>query len=116
MPIRGTLPDDALLATFRALGDPVRLRIVHFLMDQGGVCCAAPGRVCACDIVAALGLSQPTVSHHMSLLTQAGIVSGRKVGKWMHYTLDPHRCMAVGDWLAGIGRHRGAAQAAWSQH
>lgn len=105
-------PDNILLAAFRALGDPVRLSIVRFLIDQGGVCCATPGRVCACDIVAALGLSQPTVSHHMAILTQAGLVSGRKAGKWMHYTLDPHCCTAVGDWLAGIGRHLAAAQAA----
>jgi ArsR family transcriptional regulator len=112
MPARESLPDDALLATFRALGDPVRLSIVRFLIDQGGVCCATPGRVCACDIVAALGLSQPTVSHHMAILTQSGLVSGRKVGKWMHYTLDRDRCMAAGEWLAGIGRHLVAAQAA----
>jgi ArsR family transcriptional regulator len=104
--------DDELVAAFRALGDPVRLRIVRFLLDQGGVCCAIPGRVCACDIVAALGLSQPTVSHHMAILTQAGLVTGRKAGKWMHYTLDPGRCAALAAWLTAIGSHAAASHAA----
>jgi ArsR family transcriptional regulator len=106
------MSDTDLVAAFRALGDPLRLRIVRFLIDQGGVCCAIPGRVCACDIVAHLGVSQPTVSHHMAILTQAGLVSGRKAGKWMHYSLDPHRCRALAAWLVGIGEHVAQAAAA----
>jgi ArsR family transcriptional regulator len=104
--------DDGLAAAFRALGDPLRMRIVRFLIDQGGVCCAMPGRVCACDIVAHLGVSQPTVSHHMAILTQAGLVSGRKAGKWMHYSLDAHRCRALGAWLLGISDHIAQSEAA----
>lgn len=103
---------DELTAAFRALGDPVRLRIMQFLIDQRGVCCAMPGRVCACDIVAALGLSQPTVSHHMAILMQAGLVTGRKAGKWMHYSIDPHRCRTAGTWLSSIGDHVAPSQAA----
>ncbi len=76
---------------FRALGEPLRLAIVRFLLDQGGVCCATPGRVCACDIVAAFGLSQPTVSHHMQILARAGLVQARKQGRWMFYAADPAR-------------------------
>jgi len=80
---------------FRALADPIRLRIVALLRDQGGTCCATPGRVCACDVIAATGLSQPTVSHHMQILTRAGLVSGRKQGRWMYYTLQPERFAAL---------------------
>jgi len=71
-----------------------------------------PGRVCACDIVAALGLSQPTISHHMAILTQAGLVTGRKAGKWMHYSIDADRCRMVGHWLSSIGEHVGQSRAA----
>lgn len=87
---------------FRALGDPVRVRIVQFLLDQGGVCCANPGLVCACDIVAMLGLAQPTVSHHMQILTRAGLVLAEKQGRWMFYALAPRRFETLAGQLAAI--------------
>jgi ArsR family transcriptional regulator len=87
---------------FRALGDPVRLGIVRFLLDQGGVCCATPGRVCACDIVAKLSLSQPTVSHHMQILTRAGLVSAEKQGRWMFYSANPQRFAALAAQLQAV--------------
>lgn len=87
---------------FRALGDPVRLRILRFLLDQGGMCCASPGRVCACDIVAMLDLAQPTVSHHMHILTRAGLVSAEKRGRWMFYTVDPGRFAALAAQLQAV--------------
>ena len=87
---------------FRALGDPMRLAIVRFLLDQGGVCCATPGRVCACDIVAALELSQPTVSHHMQILTRAGLVGAQKQGRWMFYSADPQRFAALAEQLRAV--------------
>lgn len=87
---------------FRALGDPVRLSIVTFLLDQGGVCCATPGRVCGCDIVAHLGLSQPTVSHHMAILCRAGLVGATKAGRWMMYSADAARFAALAASLARV--------------
>lgn len=87
---------------FRALGDPLRLRILHFLLDQGGACCAIPGQVCACDIVAWLGMAQPTVSHHMALLIRAGLVTGEKRGRWMHYRVVPARFAALAAQLQAI--------------
>ena len=87
---------------FKALGDPIRLRIMQFLLDQGGVCCATPGQVCACDIIALLGLSQPAVSHHMRLLTAAGLVTAAKAGRWMHYSADPARFAALADRLQAV--------------
>jgi ArsR family transcriptional regulator, arsenate/arsenite/antimonite-responsive transcriptional repressor len=65
-------------AVFRALGEPVRLRIVDRL---------AAGELCACDLLANLGISQPTLSHHMKVLTDAGLVDSRRMGVWVHYSL-----------------------------
>jgi uncharacterized membrane protein len=69
------------LARARALSDEQRLTAVAILRREG--------ELCACEIQAALGLSHATVSHHMSILTSAGIVAGRRRGKWMYYRLNP---------------------------
>ena len=63
---------------FKALGDENRIRILKLL---GG------GEKCACRLLEALDISQPTLSHHMKILCDAGIVNGRKEGKWMHYSI-----------------------------
>ena len=73
---------------FRALGDPHRLKALHFLATATPDCCQEPGGVCACDLVTHLGLAQPTVSHHMRLLTHAGLVTATKRGRWVHYALS----------------------------
>jgi len=65
-------------AVFRALGEPVRLRILERL---------AGGELCACDLLATLEISQPTLSHHMKVLTEAGLVESRRKGIWVHYSL-----------------------------
>ncbi len=73
---------DALAKGFAALSDPVRLRVLNILA-------AAPeGEVCVCNLVAPLGKSQPTVSHHMRILGEAGLVHGDRRGKWVWYSLD----------------------------
>ena len=72
----------------KALADPARLRIVDFLKRPDAGCCVLPDKVCACDIERLVGLSQPAISHHMKILTQAGLVSGEKKGRWMYYQLD----------------------------
>lgn len=70
---------------FSALGDPVRLRVLSMLA-------AAPaGEVCVCDFVGPLGKSQPTVSHHLKILSEAGLVHGDRRGKWVWYSLDRGR-------------------------
>ena len=63
---------------FKALADENRIRILKLL--QGG-------EKCACKLLEALDISQPTLSHHMKILCDAGIVTGRKEGIWMHYTI-----------------------------
>jgi ArsR family transcriptional regulator, arsenate/arsenite/antimonite-responsive transcriptional repressor len=74
---------------FSALADPVRLRVLSILAD------AADGEVCVCDLVAPLGKSQPTVSHHLKILSAAGLISGDRRGKWVWYSLDRARLAAL---------------------
>lgn len=66
---------------FRALGDATRLEVVGLLAARGK-------ELCACEIESHFELSQPTVSHHMRLLREAGIVSAERRGTWVYYTLD----------------------------
>jgi ArsR family transcriptional regulator len=76
----------AELATgFNALSDPVRLRVLSILA-------ASPeGEVCVCEFVEPLGKSQPTISHHMRILSEAGLVRGDRRGKWVWYSLNADR-------------------------
>src|SRR5579875_1260684 len=75
----------ALALGFSALADPVRLRVLSMLA-------AAPdGEVCVCDFVEPLGKSQPTISHHLKILSEAGLVHGDRRGKWVWYSLDRER-------------------------
>jgi ArsR family transcriptional regulator len=72
-----------------ALADPVRLRVLSMLA-------AAPeGEVCVCDFVEPLGKSQPTISHHLKILGDAGLVHGDRRGKWVWYSLDRDRLAAL---------------------
>lgn len=63
---------------FKALGDENRLRVLELLMS---------GEKCACNLLEEMKISQPTLSHHMRLLCDAGIVQSRKDGKWVHYSI-----------------------------
>lgn len=74
---------------FKALADPARVRILAFLADPVPECCARDDAVCACDLEDVTGLSQPTVSHHMRILVDAGLVTAERRGRWMHYRPDP---------------------------
>ena len=70
-------------AAFKALGDPVRVQIVS------RVASSASGEVCVCDLPLALGIAQPTVSHHLRLLSQAGILEREQRGKWAFFSIAP---------------------------
>jgi ArsR family transcriptional regulator, arsenate/arsenite/antimonite-responsive transcriptional repressor len=77
------LSDDEAEATaelFKALGDPARVRLVN-LLAQG------EGAVCMCELIEPVGLSQPTVSHHMKKLVEAGLVEREQRGKWAYFSL-----------------------------
>jgi DNA-binding transcriptional ArsR family regulator len=75
----------ALDSVLSAIADPTRRRILSLLKEKG--CCSIEKSVgmCACDIEAKVELSQPTVSHHMKILTTAGLVEAEKIGQWMWY-------------------------------
>lgn len=80
-----TISDDEAAATaevFRALADPHRVKIVNILAQSDEP-------VCACDIVAPLGLAQPTVSHHLKKLTESGLLDREQRGKWAFFSLNP---------------------------
>ena len=78
-----TLSDDEAEATaelFKALADPARVRLVN-LLAQGD------GPVCMCELIEPVGLSQPTVSHHMKKLVEAGLIEREQRGKWAYFSL-----------------------------
>jgi ArsR family transcriptional regulator, arsenate/arsenite/antimonite-responsive transcriptional repressor len=91
-PVRLDALDEAdaevLAQSFAALADPVRLRLLSFITS-------ADGEVCACDLVEPSGRSQPTVSHHMKILVDAGLVTRDKRGLWVWYTAVPERLDAL---------------------
>jgi ArsR family transcriptional regulator len=78
---------DALAQAFAALGDPVRLRLFNLI--------ATAGEVCACDLLAPLGKSQPTISHHTKALADAGLIVGEKRGRWVWWSVLPARVAAL---------------------
>lgn len=65
----------------KALADPVRLRLMHYLAAAPG------GTACACALPDALGISQPTMSHHLAKLVEAGLLTRERRGRWAHYTV-----------------------------
>jgi ArsR family transcriptional regulator len=73
---------EATARLFKALGDPARVRIVNLLATTDEA-------VCVCELMGPLGLSQPTVSHHLKKLTEAGLLSREQRGTWAYYSLDP---------------------------
>lgn len=85
--------DIALLC--KALGDSNRLRIVEMLSD---------GEKCGCKLLEAFDITQPTLSHHMKILCECGLVETRKEGKWSHYSLN---CKTLSALKAFIGRLNG---------
>ena len=66
-----------------ALGDPVRLRLMSLIGAHQG------GEVCVCDLTAAFNLTQPTISHHLKVLREAGIIDSERRGTWVYYRLVP---------------------------
>ncbi|MFE6685152.1 ArsR/SmtB family transcription factor [Streptomyces sp. NPDC057743] len=81
-----------LAKVFKALGDPVRLRLLSMIASRAG------GEVCVCDLTPAFDLSQPTISHHLKLLRQAGLIDCERRGTWVYYWLLPE----MTDRLAGV--------------
>jgi ArsR family transcriptional regulator len=74
---------DVFARRLKALADPVRLRLVSIVAASEGQ------EACVCDLIEPVGLSQPTVSHHLKILTEAGFLSRSKRGTWAYYRLVP---------------------------
>ncbi|PZS06674.1 MAG: transcriptional regulator [Solirubrobacterales bacterium] len=84
---------DQMAQVAKALGDPVRLQLVDVLRKHAG-------KVCVCELVPLFDLSQPTVSHHLKVLRQAGIVGSERQGLWAYYYVIPEALKELSAWLS----------------
>lgn len=83
-----------LAGAFKALADPARLRLFSMVAS------IPDGEACACDLVEPLGRSQPTVSHHLSVLVDVGLLSREQRGKWAYFRAVPERLASLREVLA----------------
>lgn len=97
-PIRAHAP------ILRALGDEARLEIVARLAAAGGT-------VCVCDLTPGLGLSQPTISHHLRVLRDAGVVRSERRGSWVHYSLELSVLGVLGELIVALAPQRAVLDA-----
>jgi ArsR family transcriptional regulator, arsenate/arsenite/antimonite-responsive transcriptional repressor len=82
-----------LAAVAKALGDPVRLQLVDVLRGHAG-------RVCVCELVPLFDVSQPTLSHHLKKLREAGVVDSERRGLWAYYYVNPEALEELSAWLS----------------
>ena len=87
---------ERLARVFKALGDPTRVRLLSLIAAADGE------EACLCDLTEPVGLSQPTVSHHMRLLVDAGLVHREQRGKWAYYRVVPETLTALADALSPV--------------
>jgi ArsR family transcriptional regulator len=81
----------------KALADPVRLRLMSMVLSHAG------GEACVCDLTPAFDLSQPTISHHLKVLHEAGLLKREKRGVWVYYQVRPEAMTALTSLFAGVG-------------
>jgi ArsR family transcriptional regulator len=84
---------ERMAAVTKALGDPVRMQLVDVLRKHAG-------KVCVCELVPLFELSQPTVSHHLKKLRDAGIVGSERKGLWAYYYVKPEALEELSAWLS----------------
>lgn len=80
---------EAMANLLKAVADPMRLRIISIISSLGGA------DVCACEFPMLLGISQPTASHHLKRLTEAGLLAREQRGKWAYFSLVPERMAQI---------------------
>jgi ArsR family transcriptional regulator len=85
---------DQLASTLKAVADPARIRLLSLIQAQ------PEGEACVCHLTAPLGLGQPTVSHHLRVLEDAGFLSHQRRGKWVYYRVVPEALATVRDVFA----------------
>ena len=98
--MRQPLTTDAatdLARTLKAIADPARLRLLSMIAAHEG------GEACVCDLTEPLGLSQPTVSHHLKVLVDAGLLTRDKRGVWAYFALVPEALDSLADVLSSRG-------------
>ncbi|MDA0252593.1 MAG: metalloregulator ArsR/SmtB family transcription factor [Actinomycetota bacterium] len=83
-------------ATFKALSDPVRLRLLSSVASHAG------GEACVCDISAGVEVSQPTVSHHLKVLRDAGLLTSQRRASWVYYAVVPEALDALSALLSAV--------------
>src|SRR3954452_9908561 len=83
---------ERLAKAAKALGDPIRLQLVDVLRKHAG-------EVCVCELVPLFDLSQPTISHHLKVLRDAGIVKSERRGLWAYYYVEPEAVTELSHWL-----------------
>lgn len=91
--VLGETDAEELATAFKVLADPIRLRLLSMVANSD--------EACACDLAEPVGRSQPTISHHMALLTDAGLVTREKRGKWAYYRIVPERLAVLRAALGG---------------
>ena len=99
--MRQPLTTDAatdLARTLKAIADPARLRLLSMIAAHEG------GEACVCDLTEPLGLSQPTVSHHLKVLVDAGLLTRDKRGVWAYFALVPEALDSLADVLSSTRR------------
>lgn len=79
----GAAEAEELAPLFKAIGDPVRLRLLSL------IACHEGGEACVCDLTSAFDLSAPTISHHLKVLKQAGLIDSERRGTWVYYWINP---------------------------
>ena len=93
-----------LAGVLKALAEPTRLRLVSLVAAARG------GQACVCDLTDPVGLTQPTVSHHLKILVAAGILEREQRGKWAHFSLVPGGLDGAAGLLAAVGAAPGSGQ------
>jgi ArsR family transcriptional regulator len=89
----GQAEAEQLASAFKVIADPTRLRLLSLLASK------PDGEACVCDLVEPLGLSQPTISHHLKVLYEAGLLGRTRRGTWIYYRLIPERLHVLRDAL-----------------
>jgi ArsR family transcriptional regulator len=101
-PVTGGVLDVAaaerLARVFKALGDPTRVRLLSLIAATEG------GEACVCDLTAPVNLSQPTVSHHMKQLVDAGLVAREQRGRWAYYRVVDDALQSVAEAISPVAR------------
>ncbi|MBS5316180.1 MAG: winged helix-turn-helix transcriptional regulator [Clostridiales bacterium] len=85
------------VSVFKALADETRLKIIQMLSS---------GELCACNILEEFNITQPTLSYHMKILTECGLVKGVKEGSWMKYTINNERLEIIKDIYEDVNKNR----------